>query len=59
MTVAVVFKCMDAINKYGRPKVTSRENLLGGIKTREVAIASSIVTIIKDFFSLIMGEEMT
>ena len=57
-TVAV-FDCLDASNKNGRPKITSTENILGSIQSREVAFVGSTLIVIKDFFSLIMREATT
>ena len=44
---------MDAIEKYGREKITDTEYLLGDGQT-----TSSTVTVIHDVFILIMGEAM-
>ena len=54
-----VLNCVDAIDKDGRPKITNTKNILGGSQAREVATTGSTMTLIKEFFSLIMGEEKT
>ena len=54
-----VFDCFNAIDKNARPKITGMENILGGCQTREMATTISTVTVVKEFFSLIMGEAMT
>ena len=54
-----MFEFLDAIEKSGTPKIIDTKNLLGSNQTKEVATIGSTMTIIKDFFSLIMSEAMT
>ena len=54
-----MFDCMNTIKKYDGREITGAENHLSGKQTREVATTSSTMTVIKDLFGFIMGEEMT
>ena len=53
-----MFDCMNTTEKYGGREITDAENHLSGKQTREVATTSSTMTVIKDLFGFIMGEEM-
>ena len=54
-----MFDGMNEIKKYGGKKIISMEDILDSGQTRKVATTGSTMADIKEFLSLLMGEETT